>query len=61
MILMACPITVQGKAVSGTTYRFLLDILSASVWLGWDLIKKQDLCFYPLDTGLPEHGVVKQI
>lgn len=61
MILMACPIAVQSKAVSGTSQRFLLDVLSASMWLGWDLIKKRDLCFYPLDTGLQEHGVIKQI
>lgn len=61
MILMACPIAVQARAVSGTSRRFLLDILSASMWLGWALIKKWDLCFYPLDTGLQEHGVIKQI
>lgn len=58
---MACPITVQVGADSGTTHGFLLNILSASLWLGWDLIKRQDLCFYPLDTGLQEHGVVNQI
>lgn len=47
MILMACPIVVQGKAVSGTSQKFLVDILSASVWLGWDLIKKAGFMFLP--------------
>lgn len=50
MILMAWPIAVQGMGVNGTSRRFLLDILSASMWFGWNLIKTLNLCFYPLDT-----------
>lgn len=48
MILMAQTISEHGRAVSRTSRRFLVDILSASAWLGWDLIKKSTIYAFTL-------------